>query len=363
MRLLATTNPGLESVAGEEIADLVGADAERRYRGAVAFEAPPSAVPLLNRRARSLHRVLAVLCDRTVPGIALEDTYDLARSAGVEEWVAPSQSVAVRSTRHGEHDFGSPDVAERVGQAVVDAVRDARGDRPPVDLDDPDVVVRVFVREEDVLLTVDTTGERSLHRRPYRVSEHDAPVRPTIAWSMLRVAGVGPADSLLDPMCGSATIPIEAALDALDRPPSPGRSYAYERLTPLDDVEFEDPVPRDTLPPGTRIEGVEIDPERVEQARENVASAGLAEAVTVREDDATTLDLTADRVVTNLPFGHRTDGDLAGLYHEFSARVRAGSWDTLVALTTRPELLAVPVDREIPLRYGRLEATIVVAER
>lgn len=362
MDLLATTNPGLEAVACEEVAALVDADAERRYRGAVAFEGALADVPALNRRARSLHRVLVLLADRTVPGVTPSDVYDCARSAGVERWVADGQSVAVRATRHGDHDFGSPDVAERVGQAVVDACREAN-ERPAVDLDDPDVVFRTFVRDEDVLLAVDATGERSLHRRPYRVREHDAPLRPTIAWALVHLAGFEAGDDLLDPMCGSATIPLEAALDVLDRPPSPGRSYADERLGPLADLDRPERDGRDRLPPETAVEGVELDADRVADARANVAAANLSETVTVRQGDATDLAVETDRVVTNLPFGRRTDDGLHTLYREFSERLQAGTWKTFVALTTRPELLSVPVERELPVRYGRLEATVVIARR
>ena len=362
MRLLATTNPGLEFVARDEVRDLVGVDAERRYRGAIAFDADASAVPRLNRRARSLHRVLAVLRDRSVPDVGLDDTYDLTRSAGVEEWVAPEQSIAVRPTRHGEHAFTSPEVGERVGQAVVDACREA-GERPTVDLDDPDVVFRAFVRDEDVLLAVDTTGERSLHRRPYRVREHDAPLRPTIAWSMVALAGFEAGDTLLDPTCGSATIPTEAALDVLDRPPSPGRSYDFERLPPFADVTPPDPGGRDRLPPGTAVEGREVDADRVADARANVAAADLEDVVSVRRADATRAAIDADRVVANLPFGHRTDGDLAGLHRDLSRRIDESDASTVVALTVRPELLDLSVDRTVDVRIGRLEATVVVVER
>lgn len=361
MKLLATTNPGLESVAVEEVEDLVDADAERRYRGAIALDADPDAVPILNRRSRSLHRVLAVLCDRTIPEPTPEDTYDSTRTARVEDWVADGQSIAVESTRHGDHEFTSVDVAERVGQAVVDACS-ASGERPPVDLDDPDVVFRAFVRNEDFLLAVDTTGERSLHRRPYRVREHDAPLRPTIAWSMVHLAGFDSSDSLLDPTCGSGTIPIEAALDALDRQPSPDRSYAFERLATFADVVDEDLRHRDTGSTPS-IVGVEVDPDRVEDARANVEAADAEEAVTVRQADATQIDIDADCVVANLPFGHRTDADVTALYRGLSTRLRAGSWRSVVALTTRPELLELSVDRRIEIRYGRLTATIVVGRR
>ncbi len=363
MKLLATTNPGLESVAAAEVAALTGATARRRYRGAVAFGADSPAVVGLNCRARSLHRVLVVLRDVTLSPPSLAAVRDQTWTAAVARWVAPDQSFAVRATRHGDHEFGSPAVADRVGQAVRDAVRAATGETPAVDLEDPDVVVRAFVREDDFLLAVDTTG-RSLHDRAYRVRDHDAPLRPTVAWSLVHLAGFGPGDTLLDPTCGTAPVPIEAALDALDRPPTPDREYAFERLRPLRDVAPPSaPAPRDELPAGTTVEGVELDADRVAAARENVAAAGVADAVTVRQGDATETAMTADCVVANLPFGHRTESGVAGLYDGLSARLREGSWRRFVALTTRPELLSVPVTRTVDVRLGRLEATVVVADR
>jgi tRNA (guanine6-N2)-methyltransferase len=361
VQLLATTNPGLESVAAGEVADLVGADAERRYRGAVAFAGDEAAVYRLNRWSRTLHRVGISLVDR--PFSELADLGAAVRDCGVERYVRPDLTFGVRASRHGTHGFTSVDVGDVTGGAVVDAVRGATGREPTVDLDDPDVILRAFVRDDEFMFAVDATGAESLHRRPYRECEHNAPLRPTVAAAMLRLAGFEPGDSLVDPTCGSATVPIEAALAALCRPPDPDRGYADERLPPLDPGGRTPPEPPgrdpDALP---TLRGIDVRERWVRCGRVNARAAGVGDLVDVDHGDATEADLDADAVVANLPYGIRTVADdLATLYAGLSERVRAAAPRVAVLLTTRPDLLDLPVERTVDVRLGRLEAGVVVA--
>ena len=254
------------------------------------------------------------------------------------------------------------DVAERVGQAVVDGYREATGDRLPVDLDDPTVRLEAYCYDNRFTLAVDLTGE-SLHRRPYRVCEHDAPLRATLAYSMLRLAGYSTDDRLVDPMAGSATIPIEAALAARNRVPRPDHDPAFGVLPRYDGARFRRRRaahdPRNLSPD---VEARERREKWRRCARLNREAAGLEGAVDIVEADAREATIDADRVVTNLPFGIRVSEDLRDLYGAFADRLREGSVDRAVALTTSPELLPIePVERHnVP--YGRLEASIVVWE-
>ncbi len=359
MRLLGTTVPGLESLAAEETEALLDVTARPDHPGAIVFDAHPAAVPVLNARSRSLHRVLLVLVDEVVAD--LQSVYDTVRSMPIERFVAAGQSFGVQATRHGEHPFGSPDVADRVGQAIVDRSRSRFGERLPVDLDDPAIVVRAHLREDRLLVSIDTTGERSLHRRPWRVCEHEAPLRPTLAHAMLRFADYRPGDSLIDPMCGGGTIPIEAARWAAARPPNGHRSaFAYDRLA----FPFPDPPPEpSTNHSQARIQGVDHEACWIDCAAENAAAAAVGDDVTFTRGDGTTVSLDADVVAVDLPFGIRTNDDVPALYRDFSAALAAGDWDRFVALTTRPELLEVAVDSRIDLRVGRLEATLLRVRR
>ena len=359
MRLLATTNGGLESVTSAELADLVGADADRHHRGVVVFEGRRTDVYDLHYRSRTCHRVMEVLVDGTVT--ELEDVYRLTRSVDLAAHL-PVESFGVVGTRHGGHEFTSVDAAERVGQAVIDGYRAATGERLPVDLDDPTVRLEAYLYGDRFTLAVDLTGD-SLHKRPYRVCEHDAPLRGTLASSMLRLAGYGAGDRLVDPMAGSATIPIEAALAATDRVPRPDLDPAFAVLPRYDAARFRerraDHEPRD---PDLDVEARERRAKWRRCARVNREAADLEDEIDVVEADARAASLEVDCVVTNLPFGVRVDEDLRDLYGAVADRVREGSVGRLVALTTRPDLLPLAfVDRhDIP--YGRLDATIVVWE-
>jgi len=359
VRLLATTNGGLEPVTSAELAELVGAEATRHHRGVVEFEARRTEIYDLHYRSRTCHRLMEVLVDGTVSG--LEDVYRLTRRVDVAAHL-PDEPFGVVGTRHGSHEYTSMDVAERVGQAVIDDYREATGERLPVDLDDPTVRLEAYLYDDRFTLAVDLTGG-SLHKRPYRVCEHDAPLRGTLASSMLRLAGYGAGDRLVDPMAGSATIPIEAALAATGRVPRPDLDPAFAALPQYDAGRFRerrgDHDPRD---PDLDVEARERRAKWRRCARANREAAGLGDAVDVVEADARAASLDADCVVTNLPFGIRVDEDLRNLYGALADRVREGSVDRVVALTTRPDLLPLEAAARHDIPYGRIDASIVVCE-
>lgn len=363
MQFLATTVPGLEELASDHIGELLDVDADRHHRGMISFQADPIAAFECNEHARLLHRVLIELTRG--PITEAEDAYELTAALPVAEYLEPDQAIAVRGSRHGTHEFTSVDVAERVGQALVDETSEAFGDRVPVDLDEPDVVFRAYVRDEQFLLAVDATGERSLHKRHWRECEHNAPLRPTIAHAMLRLTDYDRTDSLCDPMCGGGTIPIEAVQWARREPPGWERSeFAASSLRCLPDEGREQVrdahEPREVDP---EVRGFDQKSRWVRCARVNRRAAGLEDAIEVREDDATTAPLDADVIAVDLPFGIRTTSDLPALYHEFVENLKTGDWDHFVAITTRPDLLDMDITRRVEIRYGRLEATIVLVER
>lgn len=356
--MLATTNGGLESVAATELDRLTGADAAVHHRGVVEFDGTVEDVYELHYRSRSCHRLLEVLVDAPVAELA--DVYDRTRQAALARHL-PFEPFGVVGTRHGTHEFTSVDVGERVGQAVIDGYRAATGDRLPVDLDEPTVRLEAYVYEDRFTLAIDLSGS-SLHKRPYRVCEHDAPLRATMAYAMLQIADYTPSERLVDPMAGSATIPIEAALLARDRVPCPDHEPAFQALPRYDSEAFE--ARRADHEPVERPLEVEARDRRERWcrcARVNRGAAGLDD-IPVVEADAREAAIEADCVVTNLPFGIRVSEDLRELYSGFADRLTAGSVDRLVALTTKPELLPLEAVERHDIPYGRLDASIVVCE-
>lgn len=360
MNVLATTIPGVEATAAGEIEDLLGVPAQQHHRGAIAFEASPGAIGYLNSWARSIHRVLIELGTATVDSLA--EIYTESATLPIEQYVAPGQSFGVRATRHGDHSFTSVDVADRVGQAIVDRTRETFGERLPVDLDGPDVIVRVYLRHDNLTVTIDTTGADSLHKRGWRVCDHHAPLRPTLASIMLRLVDLSPDDRVLDPMCGGGTLPIEAALWQQGRPPQKeDRTYAYQRLT----VEGLDARPAPERPSASEVDNLGIDKNEkwVRCANANVTAGEVDSAVTIEQGDATTTLPPADIIATDLPFGIRTSEDLPGLYAQFADALAASQWDRFVGLTTRPDLLPISPTETIGIKYGQLDATIIIKNR
>lgn len=359
MKLLATTNGGLESIALEELTELIGQNGMVHHRGVVEFEGSREDVYALHYRARSLHRVMAVLADGTIE--ELKDAYRLTEQAPIATQL-PEKSFGVVGTRHGTHDFTSMDVADRVGQAVIDTYREATGTRLPVDLDDPTVRLEAYVYDDRFTLAIDLTGD-SLHKRPYRVCEHDAPLRSTLAYSMLRIAEYESDDRLIDPMTGSGTIPIEAAMAATDRVPRPDLEPNFAVLPEYDGERFR--RHRAEYTPTAAALDIEARDRRKKWRRcaaVNCEAAGVSDLVGIVDADAREASIEADCVVTNLPFGIRVNEDLRALYESFSEQLISASVDRIVALTTAPELLTFEPTKRYEIPYGRLEATIVVRD-
>ena len=176
MELLLTTERGIESIAAQEVYELIRRRAGRAGEGRLRVQGRAGHILTLNYRANSLHRVVLLLAEGEV--FSLEELYTLVRRIPFEEYLSPEQSFAVRASRFGEHGFTSLDVARVAGQAVIDSYAASRGVRLKVNLREPDVVVRVELRGSTCFVGIDTTGE-SLHRRGYRVYRHPAPLKPS----------------------------------------------------------------------------------------------------------------------------------------------------------------------------------------
>jgi len=217
MKYVATCNPGLEDVAAQELQEELEASVIeiREGRGRVIFSASARET-LLARvyQLRSVHGVAMLLGEATVrlDEKGLDDVYDAAYRSGVHRLIPLGASFAVRATRIGEgHAYTSLDIARRTGDAVADAYRSEHGEYPLVRLNSPSIVVYAEVDGDRYRVGVLLAGEVSLHRRGYRVYDHPAALKSTIAYSMLRLAGARDGSVILDPMCGGGTVAIEAA--------------------------------------------------------------------------------------------------------------------------------------------------------
>lgn len=369
MKLTCRVIPGLETVAVREVRKLTGREI-RTQRGRVLLEGEPEDVYRLNLWAGCLVRVLVELVrDRAKDPASI---YERAREAPYEQYIPEGRSFAVRAKRYGDHAFSSMDVADRVGQAVIDRVRASRGDRLPVDLDDPDVIVRALQRHDRLSVGLDTTG-RSLHRRGYRENRHPAPLNPTVARGMLLAAGWS-GEPLLDPFCGSGTIPIEAAGMARGLRPSRLRDqFGVGQLSFFESPVFErvrEEVPGWIPNSAARIVGADRSTKAIQYARENARRADVGDDVQFMLSRLDELEIppNTDFVVTNPPFGKRTGRPyrMGDLYGTFWKRMETFETLTVVAISGNRQFEQAAPGNPVslyPILLGERHCRIVVYER
>ncbi len=336
LALFATTPRGLERVLADELREL-GAARVRAVRAGVAFEGDLELAYRACLWSRIASRVLLNLARFPVPdGDAL---YDAVRAIPWEEHLDPDGTLAVDATLSG----GSPIdhshfAALRVKDAVVDRLREHFGRRPSVDRVRPSLRLNLVLQGRRGVLSLDLAGE-ALHRRGYRPSGATAPLKENLAAGLLRLAGwpetAARGGALVDPLCGTGTLPVEAALMAADVAPGLGRDYfgfigwlghvpaLWARLT----EEARERAGSGGCPP---LIASDRDPAMVALARRAAAAAGVEARIRfeVRPLDAI---LPPDRceaglVVANPPYGERL-GDRAGaeaVHEELGRVLRAG---------------------------------------
>lgn len=353
MKLLVKCNPGTEDLASEEFLEEVEGGRvlrEARGRGRLIVEVlgEPSLVLDQVSSLRSIHSVVMLLSHGEVSKgrEGLEQISSLVESSGIEDYLPYLSTFAVESERVGEgHEYTSMDIASVVGESVIKVVKARRGWAPEVRLNSPHVIIYAEVNERDFLLGITVTGERSLHIRRYRVYNHPAALKPTLAYAMLRLSGARDGDSILDPMCGGGTIPLEAAL-----------------LFESSKIYCMDKVPR-----------------HVRGARLNAITARVEGRIEFIVGDATRLteffeESSIDRIVTNPPYGIRlgSPGSVRAVYKGFlkeAGKVLAEA-GTLTLITTESEFvkrfskgLGLRVTHERSVKHGDLWASILVLEK
>ncbi len=243
--------------------------------------------------------------------------------AGVKalEWapyVTPRLTLAVAATCRASTLTHTRYVEQKTKDAIVDQLRDKHGERPSVDTDDPDLRVSVRVMKDEVTIYVDLAGE-SLHRRGFRTFIGEAPLKETLAAALIRFSEWGGETPFVDPMCGSGTIPIEAALMARDVAPGLARArFGVERWPRWDATlvakaaELREAARariRDDVP---EIIACDLDPHVLEAARRNAEAAGVTSFIRFHERPVAKMLGTspAGTIVTNPPYGERLEADL-----------------------------------------------------
>ncbi len=369
--LTATCARGLEMVLADELRAM-GAAAVAPDRGSVLFSGDLRTVYDVNLRLRTAMRVLVPLVRGEVT--SRESLYKLAASVAWEEVIADGQTFAVEVV--GRHRaFGNTTFAGQVVKdAAVDRLRGKRGRRPNVDREQPDIRVHLrLVEKGATTLSLDSSGEPLSHRG-YRPRGGPAPLAETLAAGILLLAGYDGSEPLLDPMCGTGTFAVEAALIATQTPPGLHREFAFERwpvhcLLTFEEVQHEaSRGHRDAPQPIIARDRAE---RSIRSTQRNLKAAWMDQWVELEQRDALDLLLpwgSGGVIVANPPYGKRVSDveKLFGLYRRFGDSLKnQATGATAWILAGEPRLakvIGLKPSRRIPLFNGPIECRLLKFE-
>jgi len=254
----------------------------------------------------------------------------------------------------------------RIKDAVCDRFRDATGKRPNVERTTPDVRVHAFLEADRATLYLDTSGE-PLFKRGWRTGQGEAPLRENLAAGIVMLTGWQPGEALLDPMCGGGTILVEAAAMARGRAPGARRSFGFEKLRAFEPALWERIKKENGPEPANpTLYGSDNEPRVLDDARRNLAAAGVERWVKLEQGDV--LERAAPAaggvMIANPPYGERMGSlDELGLFYPKlgdALKQRFAGWRCyfFTADLRLPRLIRLAPSARTPLWNGALECRL-----
>ena len=359
--LIAKTFQGLEEVLAQELTELGASDIEIGRR-MVSFTGDKAMMYKANFCLRTAIRILKPI--KHFSAKTADEVYEAVKSIEWENYLDNMSSFAVDAVVFSNEFRHSKFVAYKVKDAIVDYFREKTGNRPSVRINNPDVSFNIHVAEDQCTLSLDSSGE-SLHRRGYRQEQVEAPLNEVLAAGMILMTGWRGECDLIDPMCGSGTIPIEAALIARNIAPGVFRKeFGFEKWKDFDQELFDSIYNDDSQERefNHKIYGYDNNPKANEIATHNVKAAGVTKDVILKIQPFQQFEQPIEKsiIITNPPYGERiSSGDLLDLYQMIGERLKhAFTGNDAWILSYRDECfdqIGLKPSVKIPLFNGALE--------
>lgn len=359
--MIAKTFQGLEEPLAQELTALGANDIETGRR-MVSFTGDKKMMYKANFCLRTAVRILKPI--RHFTARDADEVYEQVKAVRWEEYLDTDKTFAVDAVVFSQEFRHSKFVAYKVKDAIVDYFRQKSGKRPGVRVSKPDVLLNIHIAETRCTLSLDSSGE-SLHRRGYRQEAVEAPLNEVLAAGMILMTGWQGQCDLIDPMCGSGTIPIEAALIARNIAPGVFRKeFAFEKWTDFDRELFDAIYNDDSQerPFDHKIFGYDNSPKAVETATRNVKAADSGKDVVLKLQPFQQFEQPKEKalIITNPPYGERiSTNDLLGLYSMIGERLKhAFTGNEAWILSYRDECfdqIGLKATKKIPLYNGALE--------
>ena len=306
IRLIATAKFGLEKMVKLEVMDL-GFENIRVSPGRIEFDATLADIPKANLWLRCADRVRLKIAE--FKAVTFDELFEGTKALPWEEWITQDGRFTITGKSVQSTLFSIRSCQSIVKKAVVERLK-SHYQVDWFEEDGPEFTIEVSLLRDMALLTIDTSGT-GLHKRGYRAKGGDAPLKETLAAGLVKLSFWRKDRLLIDPMCGSGTILIEAAMMARNMAPGLNRRFASEEWPSIGDAVWGKArqEARQAMQEfkGARLFGYDIDPEHVELCKQNAEKAGVGDDIVFAEKDLQ--DLWIDQqygiVITNPPYGQR----------------------------------------------------------
>lgn len=363
-KMLAKTLFGFEELLAKELRQL-GASAVEVGNRSVSFEGDTGFMYKANLNCRTAIKILKPITGFNI--FTEADLYKKIYDMPWEEYMDVDDTLAVHATVFSEVFTHSHYIALKTKDAIVDRFRDKQGSRPNVDLENPDLQINIHIDRNICTVSLDSSGE-SLHKRGYKVEGSAAPINEVLAAGILMLADWQGQSNFLDPMCGSGTMLIEAAMIACNIPANINRRrFAFESWKDFDPDLFRlivDASLKKTKDYPFKMKGFDIDSKSVEIARRNVESANLGDFIEIEQQDFFQSEKEEDKslfIAFNPPYDERLSlRDVETFYSKIGDTLKQGYPGSQAWLITSNmdalKSVGLRTSRKIKVYNGKLEA-------
>jgi len=357
----ATTLAGLEEVLAQELIE-IGADEVQIGRRSVYFSGDVKMLYKANYCLRTALRILVPIDSYKI--YSVDDLYQRAKNFKWEDLFDCDQTFAIQSTVFSDLFDNSMYASLKLKDAIVDRFRYKFDKRPNIDSKNPDVLINLHISAEFCTISLDSSGE-SLHKRGYRVGQNEAPMSEVLAAGLLRLSDWDHKSELIDPMCGSGTIAIEAAMLANGiYPGSIRKNFGFKNWRSFNPELFkwmEDEVQPVAQTP-VKISASDILRRNVDIASKNADEAGVASLIDFKVSDFKLLEPASEKpfLLFNPPYGERMTPDDTNFYSMIGERLKHHYTNATVWMISTPQCLksiGLRPSRKIPILNGSLECS------
>lgn len=368
-KMVAKTFFGFEEILANELIKL-GAQRVEQGTRMVSFYGDKGFMYKANLALRTPLKILKPIKQFKV--FNENSLYKGVQSIDWAEYISVHQSFVIDATIFSEQFNHSQFVALKSKDAIVDQFKEKYNARPNIDKEHPDLKINIHIQQDVCTVSLDTSGA-SLHHRGYRTATNIAPINEVLAAGILLLSGWKGQSNFLDPMCGSGTFLVEAAMIACNIPPNINRKeFAFEKWRDWD-ADLFDKVEESLLKKIVEfpydIVGYDKAPSAVTKAKDNARNANLDDYISVQQQNFFETEKQGDdplHIVFNPPYGERLDIDLERFYREIGDTLKqnypgTNAWfitGNLEAL----KFVGLKPSRKIKMFNGKLESRLVKYE-